>query len=276
MRFFLVLLTFAATAMVSASPQRIVTAGGTVTEIVFALGQDSKVVGVDISSVFPADAQKGRPSIGYVRQLSAEGVLSLAPDVLLTTADAGPPAVLEQLRAANVRIEVVPAGNTWEAAKARIAFVAKILGLPEKAADLETRLDQSRIQVETDAQNRKTRARVLFIYARGAGAVSVSGTGTEADAMIALAGGVNAVNAYQGYRPFTAEALAAARPDLILLTSRGLDSLGGEKGLAAMPGFSEVLKTAKVASMDDLLLLGFGPRLGDAVEALEAALPPGH
>ena len=274
MRCFVLLFAFAAAGMVSAAPQRIVTAGGTVTEIVFALGLGPHVVGVDVSSVYPAEAQKDRPSVGYVRQLSAEGVLSLAPDVLLTTADAGPPAVLEQLRAAKVRVETVPSGSSWDAAKARIRFVAQTLGVPEKAAALEQRLDEARARIEAGLKIRKAPARVLFVYAHGAGTAAVSGVGTEADAIITLAGGVNAVTAYQGYRPLTAEALAAARPDLILFTSRGLESLGGEKGLAVLPGFSEALNTAKTASMDDLLLLGFGPRLGDAVEALEALLPP--
>jgi iron complex transport system substrate-binding protein len=271
MRFILLLCSLAAAPLVAA-PQRVVTAGGTVTEIVYALGQGSRVVGADVSSVYPAEAQS-RPSVGYVRQLSAEGVLSLAPEVLITTADAGPPAVLEQIKAAGVRVEVVPAGNDWEAAKARIRFVAGVLGVSDRAKELEARLDASKARVDQNRQKRSSPPRVLFIYARGAGTVAVSGTGTEADAIIALAGGSNAVTAYQGYRPFTAEALAAAKPDLILLTSRGLESLGGTKGLAALPGLSEAVKTAKVESMDDLLLLGFGPRLGEAVETLEARLP---
>jgi len=151
--------------------------------------------------------------------------------------------------------------------------VGGLLGVPDKAKELETRLDASKTRVDQNRQKRTSPPKVLFIYSRGAGTVSVSGTGTEANAIITLAGGVNAVTAYTGYRPFTAEALAAAKPDLILLTSRGLDSLGGKKGLAALPGLSEAMKTAKVESMDDLLLLGFGPRLGEAVETLEALLP---
>jgi iron complex transport system substrate-binding protein len=270
MRFILLLCSLAAPAW--AAPQRVVTAGGTVTEIVYALGQGSRLVGADVSSVYPPEAQ-AKPSVGYVRQLSAEGVLSLNPAVLLTTADAGPPAVLEQIKAAGVRVEVVPAGNDWGAAKARIRFVAAVLGVPDRAKALEARLDASKARVEQNRLKRASPPKVLFIYARGAGTVAVSGTGTEADAIIALAGGANAVTAYQGYRPFTAEALAAAKPDLILLTSRGLESLGGKKGLAALPGLSEAMKTARVESLDDLLLLGFGPRLGDAVEALEALLP---
>lgn len=272
MRLPLFLLALAVPLAVSAQsqPQRIVTAGGTVTEIVFALGQGSRVVGVDVSSLYPAEAQKGRPSVGYVRQLSAEGVLSLAPDLVLTTADAGPPAVLEQLAGAKVRVETVPSGNTWEAAEARIAFVGQVLGVPDQARALTAKLDASRAKVET-LKTAKS-ARVLFVYARGAGVTAVSGTGTEADAIIALAGGVNAVTAYQGYRPFTPEALAAAKPDVVLLTTRGLESLGGKDGLAALPGFGEVLKTARVEAMDDLLLLGFGPRLGEAVETLAGLL----
>ncbi len=272
MRFILLLCSLAAAPLAGAAPQRVVTAGGTVTEIVYALGQGSRIVGADVSSVYPAEASS-KPSVGYVRQLSAEGVLSLNPEVLLTTVDAGPPAVLEQIKAAGVRVEIVPAGSDWDAAKARIRFVADLLGIPDKSKELEARLDASKTRIDQNRQKRTAPPKVLFIYARGAGTVAVSGTGTEADAIIGLAGGVNAVTAYPGYRPFTAEALAAAQPDLILLTSRGLESMGGKKGLAALPGLSEVMKTTKVESMDDLLLLGFGPRLGEAVETLEALLP---
>lgn len=265
-----VLLTLAA-GLGAQAPQRVVSAGGTVTEIVYALGQGPRLVGTDSSSLFPEAATR-LPQVGYVRALSAEGLLSLAPDLMLTTTDAGPPAVVSQVRSAGVRVETVPAGATWDAAEARIAFVAQSLGVPEKGRALVEAFQRGRSQAEARVSARKTSPRVLFIYSRGAGTLMVAGRGTEAQAIITLAGGTNAVTGYEGYRPLTPEALASARADVVLLTTRGLEALGGAEGLRAVPGLASAGEVPVVA-LDDLLLLGFGPRLPEAVLALEALWP---
>jgi len=278
-RFWAAIFVLVGTLAVAAPGPRIVSAGGTVTEILYALGLGPQVVGVDTSSLYPAEALKNSPAIGYVRQLSAEGVLSLAPQILVTTVDAGPPAVLTQIRGAGVKVLAVPGGASWQAAAERIRFVAQEFGAAEAGQRLIAQLEEAHQRVDAKVQAKKTKpARVLFIYSRGAGMLMVSGRGTEADAVIGLAGGVNAVTAYEGYRPLTPEALAAAQPDLLLFTSLGLQSLGGKGALAALPAFADrvTLERAQVAAVDDLLLLGFGPRLGEAVETLEALLPPGR
>lgn len=244
---------------------RIVSAGGTVTEIAYALGIGNDLVGVDISSLYPAEALHDHPSVGYVRTLSAEGILSLKPQVLLTTVDAGPPAVLSQLRSSGVKVEVVPSGNTWDAALERIRFIARIVGRTEAGAALESSFVQQKAIALDVVKSQKKVPRVLFLYSRGASTLMVSGTGTEADAMITMAGGSNAVTAYTGYRPLTPEALAQAHPDIVLMTTRGLEALGGQAGLMEIPGFKTGAGTAKIVAMDDLLLLGFGPRLPEAI-----------
>jgi len=256
----------------SPAPHRVVSAGGTVTEIVYALDQQSRLVGTDISSLYPAAATK-LPQVGYVRSLAAEGLLSLAPDLLLTTVDAGPPGVINQIKGAGVAVSVVPAGATWSAAEARITFVAQALGVVEKGQALVAEFRKNRAAAEAKVALRKASPRVLFIYAHGAGTLLVSGTGTEAAAIVALAGGTNVVTGYQGYRPLTPEALAAARPDVVLMTTMGLESVGGLKGLAQIPGFSAAAAGIPVISLDDLLLLGFGPRLPQAITELEALWP---
>jgi iron complex transport system substrate-binding protein len=117
---------------------------------------------------------------------------------------------------------------------------------------------------------------VLFIYARGGGTLMVGGTGTPAAAMIRLAAGENAVSAFDGFKPLTAEAVTTAAPDVILVPSRGLATLGGVDGLVAQPGIAltPAGKARRVVAMDDLLLLGFGPRLGSAVRELAILLHP--
>lgn len=251
---------------------RVVSAGGTVTEIVYALGQGHLLVGVDSSSLYPPEATQ-LPQVGYVRALSAEGLLSLAPALVLTTVDAGPPAVMTQVKAAGVRVETVPGGQTWEAAEARIAFVAQKLGVVDRGQALVDGFRRQRGRAETLVQARKFSPRVLFIYSRGAGTLMVAGKGTEAQAIISLAGGTNAITGYQGYRPLTPEALASARPDVVLLTTRGLEALGGVEGLRSVPGFPAGAGASRVVALDDLLLLGFGPRLPEAVMTLEAQWP---
>jgi iron complex transport system substrate-binding protein len=122
-----------------------------------------------------------------------------------------------------------------------------------------------------------TTPRVLFVYARGAGTMMVAGTETPAEAMIALAGAANAAEGFAGFKPMTAEAVVAAQPDVILMPERGLESLGGADGLLEQPGvaLTPAGKNRRIVTMDDLLLLGFGPRLGEAVQTLTTKLHPG-
>ena len=260
-------------------PARIVSLGGPVTEIVFALGLGDQVVAVDISSTHPPEATT-LPQVGYLRAISAEGVASMRPDLMIGTEDAGPPAALEQLRALKTPLILVPAEHSAEGARIKIREVAKALkrvqGGERLVAALDRDLAAARARLDTAKAASHSPPRVLFVYARGQGALSVSGRETAADAMIALAGGVNAVTGYTGYKPLTPEALAAASPDVILLTTAGLQSLGGLQGLLAQPGvgLTPAARAQRIIALDDELLLGFGPRLGRGVLELARALHP--
>lgn len=247
--------------------ERIVTAGANVTEIVYALGRGASVVGADSSSVYPAETA-ALPKVGYARQLSAEGVLSLAPTLFLCTSDAGPESALEQIAKAGAKVVRVDASHDVGSACGRIREIGAALGIPEKGDALA-----ESVRKEIDAatgEPRDSGPSVLFIYARGGGTLNVSGSGTAAAAMIELAGGRNAISAYDGYKPLTAEAALAASPDVILLTTRGLEAAGGIDGLLQVPGLAETPagKNRRVVAMDDVLLLGFGPRLGVALREL--------
>jgi len=253
--------------------ERLVSAAGMVTETIYALGAQGDLVAVDISSVYPAEAN-ALPKIGYARQLSAEGILAMNPSVVLVTDDAGPPEVIQQIESAGVKVVKLSNHHTPEAAGERLMKIGEALGRKQAAeklaAALKTDVDAARAQVSQVPVHPK----VLFIYARGGGVMNVSGTGTAADAMIALAGGVNAVQGYENYKPLTAEAAVEAAPDFILVTTRGLESAGGVEGLLKQPGLAltPAGKAGRVIAMDDLYLLGFGPRLGKAVQDLSASL----
>lgn len=244
---------------------RIVTIGGPVTEIVYALGAGRRVVAVDTSSVYPAAATR-LPQVGYQRTLAAEGILAQRPALVIAGADAGPPAVLDQLRAAGVRVELVANAQTPEAAAARIEAVGKLLGV-----------DGHPLAAQLLAETRSARAavppgkpRAIAIYARGAGTLLVAGPDTTAGAMLELAGATNAATGFTGYKPLSAEALVAAAPEAIVIPTRGLATIGGEAGLLALPGVADTPagRAKKLVALDDLELLGFGPRLGPAIAEL--------
>ena len=252
---------------------RIVTLGGTITEIVFALGAGERVVGVDASSSFP-EAVNQLPKAAYHRRLSAEGVLSLRPTLIIATTEAGPPEALQQLESAGVTALVLPHQPTVENAIAKIEHIAAALNVQERGTALIQALKKELSQVQSSIPQTAAQAKILFLYARGQGTLMVAGQDTAADTMIDLAGGTNAVQGYNGYKPLTSEAAVAAAPDLILLMDSGLESIGGAQGLWQLPGLAltPAGKQGRVLSMDGLLLLGFGPRLGQAALALNEAL----
>lgn len=253
-----------------AATQRILTLGGAVTETAYALGAEADIVGVDATSLFP-DATTKLPNVGYYRALSAEGILALAPTLVITTEDAGPPAALEQVRAAGVKVVALPEAHDAAAASARIRKIGEALG--KDGSTLAAALDTQFAALAVKVKARTKAPRVLFVYARGGGTLNVGGTGTAADAMIRLAGGVN-VATFEGYLPLTAESAIGAAPDVVLVTTRGLESLGGAEALWASPGLAltPAGKTKKLIALDDLYLLGFGPRSADAATELFTAL----
>lgn len=255
--------------------ERIVSAAGAITETIYALGAQNELVAVDVSSVFPAEAN-ALPKIGYARQLSAEGILGMNPSVLFVSEDAGPPEVLKQLADAKVKVVTLSNKHTPEAAAERIIQIGDAIGRKAEAEKLAAKLNEEVAAAKVVADTVTTRPKVMFIYARGGGVMNVSGTGTSADAIIALAGGVNAVKEYENYKPLTAEGAVTAAPDFILVTTRGLEASGGQEGLLKQPGLAltPAGQNGRIVVMDDLYLLGFGPRLGQATKELCEKLHP--
>lgn len=255
--------------------RRIVVLGGAVTETVYALGAGADVIGVDTSSTYPPEASK-LPRVGYHRKVSSESIISLTPTLVLLTGEAGPPAAIEQLRAAGVEVVQVPGGFGVEKARARIEAVSKVLNAADQGQKLIAALDSSLQATQDKLSSADKTPRVLFIYARGMKALMVSGSDTAADVMIELAGGVNAVEGFTGFRPLTPEAVVSAAPDILLMPTKGMESVGGVDGALSLPGLAETPagKARAVIAVDDLKLLGFGPRTGEAVAELVVKLHP--
>lgn len=255
--------------VVISDTSRVITIGGSVTEIAFALGASENIVARDDSSLYPPQVND-LPSVGYVRRLSAEPVLALDPTLIITTEDAGPPEAVEQLRAAGVTILIVPGEDTVEGIITNVGVIATALSVEEAGASLAAQISADFAEAQALVATVETAPRVMFIYARGAGAVSVAGANSSADTMIALAGGENAVTEYEGYQPITAEAVVASAPDVILLMTAGLESIGGVDGLLEQPGIAQTPagENRRIVAMEDLYLLGFSTRIGTAVEDL--------
>jgi iron complex transport system substrate-binding protein len=257
---------------------RIVPLNGDIAETVFALGLTKNVVGVDISATYPAGVVEKLPKIGYQRTLSAEGILSLRPTVVVGSPAAGPPAVLEQLRTAGVTVVVVPEYKGIAAGARKLRIVGKALGVPNRGERLARQVESQVAIARREVASTNRKPRVAFLYLRGTQVQMIGGKESGADAMIAAAGGldVGVEAGIDGFRPFSAEALVAARPDVLLLLTAGLQSVGGVEGLLRLPGVAQTPagQNRRIIHYDDLLLLGLGPRTGKALRLLIRGLHP--
>jgi len=241
-------------------PERIVSVGGAATETVFALGAGKSLVGVDTSSVFP---ENHLPQVGYQRTLSAEGILSLHPDLVILSATAGPPQAIEQLEKTGVPMLRLPDGYTLEAAAARINKIGEAIGKIEVARELCRKMEKDSAAI---LPPQPPPPKVLFVMSAGGGAPMAAGTGTAADAVIRLSGGRNVGSEFEGYKQLSPETLVTLDPEIVVTTSRtvkekDLSSAEWLPGLAATPAG----RNSRIIIMDDLYLLGFGPRTGEAL-----------
>ena len=249
------------------SVERIVSLDGITTEILFALGVGEKVVGRDDSSYYPPEAQR-LPSVGYQFRLSAEGILSLKPTLVIGREDVRPKEVVEQLERAGVAVVLVPATPSVEGAKAKIRTVAQAVGRAEQGEALVRALERDLLLLKAfQAQHApKGRLKALFLYLRSPGTTYVCGEGSTPVGVMALAGLDNAAQGIRECKPMTAESVVAARPEVIVVFKKGLESVGGLEGLLKLPGVAQTPagEKRKVVTMDDLYLGSFGPRAGRA------------
>lgn len=253
--------------------ERVITLGGSVTEIAVALGAGDRLVARDSTSNFP-EAVTTLPDVGYIRALSAEGVLSLAPDLIIAEGDAGPPETVDVLRAAGVPFVLAPEAATPEGVVAKVQAVAEALAMPKEGAALVAKLQADFAEVAARRAEVVVPKRVLFILSLQGGQVMAAGAGTEAEGIIALAGGVNAVEGFEGYKPIADEAVITAAPDVVLMMDREGELSISDADVLAHPALAltPAAEAKAILRMDGMLLLGFGPRTPEAALALNAAL----
>lgn len=252
----------------------VISIGGAVTEIVYALGEEERLIARDTTSYHPAEALK-LPNVGYLHALSSEGILSLDPSLILADASAGPPETIDILREARVNFVSVPEGFDEKGVLRKINVVSKALNVPDKGAKLTARVRQdfSTLASLIEKQQAKPK-RVLFVLSNRSGTIRVAGKNTPIDAMIRLAGGVNSAGNLSGYKAMNDEALIMAAPDFILMASyQGgkapqIDSLFEIPALSISP--AAINKATLI--MDALELTGFGPRTAKSAKTLHTAL----
>ncbi|MDO6480716.1 ABC transporter substrate-binding protein [Shimia thalassica] len=268
----IVVLLWVVAARADQAPSRIVSVGGAITEIVYALGEEDRLVARDTTSNYPA-AALALPNVGYIRRLSPEGVLSVNPDLILAEEGAGPPEAVELLQEAAVPMIEVAGGYSQQAILDRIRTVADVLDVPDKGEDLAARV-KADLAIAVAATEGLDEKRVLFILSMQGGRIMAAGDETSAQAIIDLAGGENAVSGFVGFKPLTDEAITLSGADVILLMDRTGDHGITNEQLFAHPalGVTPAAQTQSVVRMDGMLMLGFSVRTAQAITDLSQAL----
>ena len=265
------LITAGLTASAQSIAQRVVSIGGTVTEIVYLLGAEEQIVASDTSSIYP-DAALNTPKVGYQRTLSSEGVLSVHPETLLITPAAGPAKVLQQPEDTGIDIVTIEAPDTKQGILDKVTQIANALNKEEKGQQVVQDIEQAFRQLKTPSAWGQRPPRLLLVLQMG-GAPMVAGKGTAPDALFKMAGAVNAVESINGYKALTPEALLLAQPDAIVVTQQGLDR-AGDKSIWSLPGIATTPagKNHRLVPLDALLALGLGPRTPQAIQTLHKKL----
>ena len=256
---------------------RIIALNGATAEIIWDLGLGQNLVGVDVTATYPPEIADV-PKIGFGRQLSAEGIISLDPTVVIGDTTAGPPEVLDQMRQAGIPVVLYDQFTDLNAPYEKIDAIAAALGVTEAGEALKAEVQSEYDSAIALAESATSRPRVLFLYIRGTSTLLIGGEGSGADTIIDAAGGIDAGTeaGVKGFAPITAEALVTAAPDVILVMDAGLQSVGGIDGLLQIPGIAETPagQNRAILSFEDQYLLGLGPRLGDVLTDLIYGIHP--
>ncbi|MCX4217911.1 ABC transporter substrate-binding protein [Pseudomonas sp. MCal1] len=260
-------------------PQRWVSAGGALSEWVSALGGESRLVGVDTTSQHP-QSLKSLPSIGYQRSLSAEGILSLRPDILIGTEEMGPPPVISQVRSAKVQVELFSAQPDLPTLEKNVTHLGQLLGAESQAAQLlqgyQQQLDAQKTRV-AEAQTKQKAPGVLLVLGHAGGKPLIAGKDTAADWLLQQAGGHNLAT-HTGYKPFSVESLASLDPEVLVFADRALTGEAAKVALFKenpILNSSRAARTGRVLELDPTLLVGgLGPRLPAALKTLSDGFYP--
>lgn len=258
-----------------AQAKRIITLSTALSEVTYALGAGSKIVAVDVTSEYPQEINK-KPRVSKDRNVSLEGLLSFRPDLVLAPPAEVSMAVETKLKKLGVRVVIIQQEYSVKGAQRFIREVANAIGEPQAGVQLANKVNAElgKVMVKLNGANKKPK--VLFVYAQGVGLMSVAGKGSHIEAIISLAGGRNAVQEFNDFKPYSTESLIQTNPDIILLFDFGASSLGGKQGILRMPGVSltNAGKTGRIISMNGPLLINFANRLPQAIVELNKLLYP--
>ena len=257
---------------VSGSASRIITLGSDVTEIVYALGAGERVVAVDRGSHFPSDTST-KENVGYRRQLSAENLIGLHPDLILAAEDIGPIETVDILLGLNIPIVFVPEDNSIEGIERKITLVSTVLDRQQEGRDLAKTVRANSEEAVALSASIPEAKRKKVVFFHGLVRLSAAGAGTAADAIIKLAGGVNPMDEVQGYQAASEERLVEMAPDVILMMSNANggpthEEVFSNRALSASPA----AQTGSLVVLDGAYMIGFGPRTADAIRDLAHAL----
>ncbi|SIQ44251.1 iron complex transport system substrate-binding protein [Chryseobacterium sp. RU37D] len=250
------------------SNNKIVTLNGGITEIIAALGHEKEIVGTDVTSTYPESLKATAKNLGHVRSMTIEPIMAVSPTLILASDKDINPELMGKIQASKIQTEVFKQEFTVDGTKKLIADVAKAIGSTDYQK-LNDKIDEDLKQIQSITKKPK----VLFIYARG-NMLMVSGKNTPMASLIEIAGGENAVNDFEDFKPLTPEAVVKANPDVLFFFTSGLEGVGGNEGALKMPGISQTNagKNKKIIAMDGGLVSSFGPRLGEAAVGLNKLL----
>ncbi|MGW5382026.1 heme/hemin ABC transporter substrate-binding protein [Nocardia sp. NPDC003963] len=249
---------------------------GTLAQIVWALGMGENLVGRSTAAAFPAVSQL--PNVtGGNGSLNVESILALRPSVFLTDTTSASPAVREQLRATGINVVYFDPQRTMEGVVPQIEAVAAALGVPQRGQELGRRTSDEIAAASAAVPAPDPRLRIAFLYLRSSAITMLAGPGSGADALIAALHAEDAGQRAGLTEPFTAitsEAMIAASPDVLLVMTDGMKSIGGVDGIVQIPGIAQTPagRNKRVVDMSDAVLLSFGPNTGRVISALSDAV----
>ncbi|MEM9434617.1 MAG: ABC transporter substrate-binding protein [Pseudomonadota bacterium] len=256
---------------------KIASAGGDITEILFEFGVGDRVIAVDSTSIYPEQVSD-LDSIGYVRELSAEGVLATGADLLIGADDMGPPATMDNLEAAGMLVEYAPEGAGAEQYVDKVNFVAEVLNMPERGAELVAEYEAALEEISARAEALEYNPRVLLLLSVRDGAPIAAGLNTSGNDIIEIAGGEN-VATFEGWKPMNSESIIVAAPDIVVMSTLHVERLGG---VEVIMDREDIASTPAGANQNYVILspqmmLQFGPRapiaMNDLITAFEATRP---
>tara|TARA_B100001113_G_scaffold16047_1_gene12124 strand:- start:66 stop:941 length:876 start_codon:yes stop_codon:yes gene_type:complete len=256
----------------SADPSKTIVAGGSVAEIIYFLNLESYLVAADVTSTYPKQVTE-LPSIGYVRNLSVEGLLSMHPTLVIGEDDMGPPNVLSQLELVNIDVRIIPEERTIAGIMDKIDCVARVLGeesFAKRQVNKKLKSQISSLSKFKKINSNSGKKGMLILSMRGTSPV-VAGAETSGDGFIALTGIENIYSSVDGWKPVTIESIIQQNPDYIFIPQRDVhqnsDIVSLKKNILLQK--TSAIKNDNIITDDAMAMLGFSPRT--ILSALNAA-----